>query len=76
MGAAFQQDVGGLAEDADAGPEDQKTNSDAEERIDPVEASIVNGNCAGDDGDVGKSVAEIVNEDAAEIQITMSAKQG
>ena len=34
--AAFQENVGGLAENADAGPQHQQADGDSEERVDPA----------------------------------------
>jgi len=66
-GAAFQENVGRLAENADAGPEDEKADGDAEERVDPEGAGHSNGDSAGDDGDIREGVAEIVHQDATEV---------
>ena len=37
-GAALQEYVGGFAEDADAGPEDQDADGEAEKRVDPMKS--------------------------------------
>ena len=57
----------GRAQDADAGPENEKADGEAKDRVNPTEAGVMNSDGAGDDGDVGERVAEVVNEDAAEI---------
>jgi len=69
-GTAFEEDVGGFAEDADAGPEDEQADGKTEEWVDPAKAGGANDNCADDDGDVGESVTEIVDQDAAQVEIT------
>jgi len=64
---AFEQDVRRLAQDADARPENEQADGETEKRIDPSYARHADYDCADDDGDVGKRVAKIVNEDAAQI---------
>ena len=73
--AAFQKNVGRFAENADAGPEDKQADGQAEKGINPVRAGHVNDDCANDDGDVRKGVAEIVNQDAAQIKVTAAADE-
>lgn len=65
--AAFKQNVCGLAQDPDAGPEDEQADGETEKRIDPADAGSADDDGADDDGYVGECVAEIVNQDAAEI---------
>lgn len=74
-GAAFEKNVRGFAEDADAGPEDEQADGQAESRIDPMGSGGADDDGADDDGDVRKSVAEIVNEDAAQIEIAAAADE-
>ena len=64
-----------FAQDADAGPQDQRTNPQAEEGIDPVRTGFANDDCADDDRDVGKAVAEIVNQDAPKIEVAARANE-
>ena len=73
---AFEQDVGGVTQNADAGPQNKEADGEAEDRVNPTEAGVMNGDGAGDDGDVGESVAEIVNEDAAEIKVLVATHDG
>ena len=47
---AFKQDVQGFADDADAGPEDERGDEQRENRVDPVLAGEQNARAAGDDG--------------------------
>lgn len=65
--ATFEQNVGGLLKDADAGPKDEDADREAEERIDPAKAGRSDDDGANDDGDIGESVAEIVDQDAAQV---------
>ena len=67
--------MGRFAEDADAGPEDEQTDGEAEKGINPTSPRGVDDKGADDDGDIRKSVAEIVNDDAAEIQIAASSDE-
>jgi hypothetical protein len=72
---AFEEQVRGFAKDADAGPEHENANGQAEKRIDPRRAGHANENGAHDDGDIGNGVAEIVNEDGAKVQVTAPADE-
>src|SRR5579859_928335 len=72
----FQKNVGGIAEDADTGPENQQTDGEAENGVDPVIVGVMNDDCANDDGDVRESIAEIVDENAAEVQVLVAAHNG
>jgi hypothetical protein len=65
--AAFEQDVCGVAENSDGGPEDEQADGEAEQRINPADAGGADDEGADDDGDVGERVAEIVNQNAAQI---------
>ncbi len=73
--STFEEDVSGFAQDADAGPEDENTDGDAENRIDPEGAGEMNEDGAANDSDIGEGVAEIVNENAAEIEIAASTNK-
>ena len=72
---ALKQNVRGLAKDADAGPQHQQADGEAEQRIDPAHASRADDDGADDDGDVGEGVAEIVDEDAAQVEVAAAAHQ-
>jgi hypothetical protein len=75
-GQAFQKNVCGFAENSCAGPEDHNADADTDDWIDPVSAAPANRKSATDDRDVGKSIAEIVNPDGADIQIAAAAVDG
>src|SRR5260370_33405834 len=66
--AAFQKNVGGLAQDADAGPEHEQADGQTEKRINPARAGRMNNQRASDDGDIGQRTAKIWNETTAWIQ--------
>src|SRR6266852_1326469 len=70
---SFQQNVGRFAQNSDAGPEDEKADGETENGVEPLRAGDSNGDGAGDDRDVGKSVAEIVDKNAAQIEIVAAA---
>ena len=74
--AAFEKNVRGSAQDADAGPQNEKADGEAEDRVNPSEASVVNGDGAADDSDVRERVAEIVDKDAAEVEVFVAAHDG
>ena len=73
--AAFEKDVRRFAQDADAGPQHKQSNGETEERIDPARAGNVNDHSADDDGDVRESITEIVDQDAAQIEIAAAADE-
>lgn len=66
---AFEKNVRGLTKNAEAGPEDQQADGEAEKRVDPLRAGQANEDRAANDGDIREGVAEIVNQDAAEIEV-------
>src|SRR5690242_4141883 len=70
VGAALEKKVRRFAQDADAGPEHEYADPEAEKRVDPMRAGHSDENGADDDGDIGNGVAEIVNQDGAEVQVT------
>src|SRR5262249_30502401 len=74
--AAFEQKVPGCAQDADARPQHEQADSEAEERVNPIAAGVMNRDCAGDDGDVGNCIAKVVNQDGAKIQILVASHDG
>src|ERR1700730_11205799 len=49
---AFQQNMRGLAQNSDAGPQHQQANRDTQQRIDPTKPGHMNDDCADDDGDI------------------------
>ena len=50
--AAFEKDVRGFAQDADAGPQDEQADGETEKRVDPMGAGDVNDDRANDDGNI------------------------
>ena len=66
----------GSAQNADTGPQNEKADGKTEDRVNPTEAGVMNGDGSGDDGDVGQRVAEIVNEDAAKVEVFVAAHDG
>ena len=69
---AFEQDVSRIAKYADAGPENEQADGEAKNRVEPVVVGVMNDDRADDDGDVGEGVAEIVDEDAAEVEVLVA----
>src|SRR6267154_3710787 len=43
---AFEQDVGGVTQNADAGPQNKEADGEAEDRVNPTEAGVMNGDGA------------------------------
>src|SRR5579864_4024870 len=70
---AFEQDVAGLLQEALGGPEHQRGDGHADQRIDPLRSRHTNGDGAHKNTDVRNRVAEVVNQQAAEIQIAPAA---
>src|SRR6185312_10363431 len=68
-GRAFEEDVQGLADDADGTPEDHRGDDEREQRIDPLQAGEQNAKAAEDDGGGGERVAKHVQEDAADVDV-------
>src|SRR5215813_5139377 len=73
--ATLKQNVGGFAQDADTRPEDENADRQAQHWINPVRPGHANKKGADDDGDVRERIAKVVNEDAAEIQVFMTANE-
>src|SRR4029077_9128282 len=65
----------GFAQDADARPQYEQTNGKPEQRIDPASAGGMNEDCTGDDGDVRERVTEVVDQDAAQIQVAAATDE-
>jgi hypothetical protein len=74
-GQTFEQDVGALAQDAVAGPQDHRADGEADGGIDPVRARPVNRQRPGKNGHAGKSVACGVDDDRAQVQIVAALRQ-
>lgn len=72
---ALEEDVEGLADDADGAPEDHGGDEDGEERVDPGHAGKEDGCAAYDDGGGGERVAEHVEEDAADVDVAGEAPE-
>src|ERR1700687_2076741 len=73
--AAFEKDVRRFAQDANAGPQHEQSDGETKERIDPTRAGNVNDHGADDDGDVRKSITEVVNQDASQIEIAAAGDE-
>src|SRR5262249_56497735 len=72
-GGAFEQDVHGLAQDAKGGPKDQGANAEGEGGVDPVVAGGENDPAADDDGRGGESIADFVQQRAADVDVAAGA---
>ena len=68
---AFEEDVEGFADDADGAPEDHCSDDDGEDGVDPHHAGEEDGGATGNDGSGGESVAEHVEEDAADVDVSV-----
>lgn len=66
---AFEEDVEGLADDANRTPENHGGDQNGEDGIDPHETGEENARAPGDDGGGGEGVAEHVEEDAANVNV-------
>lgn len=72
----FEKDVSGFPENSDRGVEDENSDGETQERVDPMRAGEMHDDGADDNGDIGEGIAEIVNEDAAKIEVGVAADQG
>ena len=75
LGEALQQDVGRFRNDAERRPHDHSRNQEGDDRIDQRLAGSMNQPGSGDEGNVGKRVAQVVNEDRAQVQIAAARRQ-
>src|SRR5581483_997162 len=75
LGKAFQQDIGRIRDDAESGPEDQPGNQEGNQGIDQRLPGLLNQPGAGNDGNIVERVAEVVNEDGAQIQVAAPRRQ-
>ncbi len=73
---AFEKKMAGCAQDADARPQDEQADREAQDRVNPTAAGVMNRDGTGNDGDIGDRVAEVVNQNRAEIQIFVAAHHG
>jgi len=73
--STFQEHVRGFAQDADAGPQHQDADGETQERVNPAQTGGADHQRADDNGDVGEGVAEIVYQNAAQVQVAASAHQ-
>src|SRR5882762_1472198 len=71
----LQQNVRGFPQNSYAGPQHQQTNRETKNRVEPLRTRNSNGNRPSDDRDIGKCIAKIMNQNAAQIQIVPSAHQ-
>jgi len=67
--SAFKKDVERLANDADAGPEDERGDEQREDGVDPVLAGEKDGCASGDNGGGGEGVAGHVQEGGAHVDV-------
>jgi hypothetical protein len=74
-GRAFEQDIEGLADDAEAGPEDERGDEQRENRVDPVLAGEQDARAAGDDGGGGERVAGHVEKGRAQVDVAGHAPE-
>jgi len=72
---AFEEDVERLADDADGTPEDHGGDEDGEDGVDPGHAGEKDACAARDDGSGGEGVAEHVEEDAADVNVSGEAPE-
>ena len=72
---AFQKDVEGFADDADAGPEDERGDEQREGGVDPVVAGEQDARAAGDDGGCRERVAGHVEKGGAQVDVAGHAPQ-
>jgi len=72
---SFEEDVEGLADDADGTPDDHAGDEEGQERVDPSDAGEEDGRAAGDDSGGGEGVAEHVEEDAADVDVSGEAPE-
>src|SRR5450755_1088648 len=70
---AFEQDVQGLAHDAGAGPENQHADTDGKSGINPQLARCHDGPAAGNNCRGGKRVSDLMQKDAADIDVAAGA---
>ena len=72
---AFEEDVEGFADDADAGPEDERGDDEGENRVDPGSAGKEDDSAADNDCGGGESVASHVDEGGVHIDIFRNAPE-
>ena len=69
-GRAFEEDVEGLANDVDRAPDDHAGDAEGEYGVEPHRACGGDRKATDDDGGGGESVAEHVEEDAADVDVS------
>ena len=69
-GGAFEEDVESLSDDGDGGPDDHAGDKEREDGVDPHDACHCDGKSAGDDGGGRERVAEHMDEDAADVDVS------
>ena len=74
-GRAFEKDIQALANNADRRPQDHASDGNGECRVNPAMAGDHDGPASGDDRCRGESVANLVNDYRAQIQVATAAKQ-
>ena len=73
--SAFKKDVERLADDADAGPEDERGDEQGEDGVDPVLSGEEDARAAGDDRGGGKRVSCHVQEGRAHVDVAGHSPQ-
>src|SRR3569833_726927 len=74
-GGAFQQDVEGFADNVDAGPEDESSDDEGENRVDPGLAGEEDGRASGDNRGGRKGISCHVNEGASQVDVARHAPE-
>src|SRR5579863_1713183 len=75
FGRALEQNVGGIADDADGAPKDHSRNQKGQQRIDQVLAGARDEPGPGNDADVGERVAQVMDKDGAHVDVVRVAAQ-
>src|SRR5580700_7088353 len=70
---AFQKNVAAFAKNSGSRPKNHRANANADYGVDPNGAGPANAERAGDDGQVGKSVAEVMDPYAANVEVASAA---
>jgi len=72
----LEENVAAFAQNSGAGPQDHRADAHSDHGIEPGGAGPANAESADHDGDVGKSVAQIVDPDAANVEVAATAMDG
>src|SRR5579885_1897383 len=69
----FEQNMRGIAQNSNTRPQHQQTNRKAKHRVNPFQSRVVNRNRARNNRNIRERIAEIVNQDAAQVQVFVAA---